>query len=125
MVDPFMTIIAMAIILGAAQGLVTLRWYEPDVPGDGPRLPLLEAGLFVVIFGLTFVLIGWVVWTIGALWEPHTRLATLVITPVGYLLAGLAFLDRLPTERETATRYFGVVFFTGIGSFPLVFVAIA
>lgn len=124
MMDLSTVIIIVSVMMGLAQAVVTLRWYEPKLDTETPPFPIIEAVLFFVVFAIIFALLGWVIWTVGSLWEPYTRYTMLVLTPLCWVIALGVATERLPVERDIATRNLYAVLMIVVGGYPPLFVII-
>ena len=116
-------IIAISIIGGLVQALVAMRWYEPNVENP-PNTPLMEAGLFFVVFTALFIVIGWAFSHIAAAVPPYSGYALLIVTPIGLLVALASAIWGGKAKLDEATRYLGAVFFGLVGAFPIILLLI-
>ena len=113
-------VVTVAIIAGLVQGLVALRWYEPDVE-DAPETPMLEAAFFFIIFSILFAIIGWVLGRIALAAPPYSAYALLVLTLIGLVVAISGASGKLGPDKDEVVRYLGAVFFATIAAFPVLF----
>lgn len=113
-------VVTVAIIAGLIQGMVALRWYEPDVE-DAPDTPMLEAAFFFIVFSIIFVIIGWVLGRIAYAAPPYSGYALLLLTVVGLVVAIGGASGRIGPDKDEATRYLGAVVFGVIAAFPVLF----
>lgn len=118
------TVIVFLSMGGAvAQAVVTFLQYEPPARDDDhDPVPLLEASLFALVFGIVFVVVGFVLSAVSTLAPPYSQLALLVLTPIGFYVAYAAKTDRISTHHDRATiLLWGVVGFV-VGVYPLALV---
>ena len=102
-------VFVVALLGGAAQAVVTLRWYVPPKTSDEEPGVWFEAGFFFAVFGVFFVLLGTVLSAVAGFAPPSSALALLVLVPVGGFVAYAAFTGRLDHRGDrTQTRMFGV-----------------
>lgn len=102
-------IVAISFFGAVAQAAVTVRWYEPPSRNGETPTPILEAGIFFVVFGIVFVLLGFVLSVVDGLVPPYGSIVLLLVTPVGFWLAYSAYAGQLATMNDDAERFMGAV----------------
>lgn len=118
------TVIVFLSMAGAvAQAVVTFLRYEPPArDGDHDPVPLLEASFFALVFGIVFVVVGFVLSAVSTLAPPYSQLALLVLTPIGFYIAYAAKTDRISTHHDRATILLWGVVGLVVGVYPLALV---
>jgi len=116
--------IAVVSLVGAAgAAAVTVRHYEPP-PREGadePPEPLFEAAIFFLMTGALFAIVGYVLATVGDLAAPYGRVATLLLTPLGYYSAYAAYSGKIGADADQSAVLMGVISGAVIGTYPVVF----
>ena len=107
-------IVAMSTLGALAQAAITLHWYEPPERDGETPTPIFEAGLFFVVFGALFYVLGIVLSALSGLAPPVGTIAMLLFTAVGLALAYATVTERAKQTRTTAQRFMGAVFGVGL-----------
>lgn len=116
-------VIMVSLVGAGGAAAVTLRHYEPP-PREGsdePPAPVFEAGIFFILTAVLFAIVGVTISTVGELAPPYGRVATLVLTPLGYYSAYAAYSGTIGDDAERSAVLMGVISGAVIGTYPLVF----
>ena len=117
-------IAAVSLFGAACQAIVTIRWYEPPKIDDREPNPAFEAGIFFLLFGLVFVLVGFVLSAVAALVPPYSQFVSLVLVPVGGFAVYAALTGRLDAHATAAQARMGGVFGLVVAVYPVVFLVL-
>ncbi|WP_436924668.1 hypothetical protein [Halosimplex amylolyticum] len=116
--------IALVSLLGAAgAAVVTFRHYEPPPREDGEATPepYFEAAAFFVLTTAFFAFLGYVIAFAGNLASPYGRIATLLLTPIGFYSAYATYTGRIADEADRAGGLMGVISALVLGVYPVTF----
>lgn len=126
--DPVTVAIALVSLLGATgAAVVTLRYYEPP-PREGEEEtpePYFETAAFFVLTAAFFALVGYAIASVAVLAAPYGRVATLLLTPIGFYSAYATYTGRIADSADEAGGLMGVISALVLGVYPLVFDVIA
>jgi len=120
-VDSGVAAVAFVSILGATgMAVITLRHYEPPREGEdeGPE-PSLEAAAFFILTGLLFVVFGYVIAFVGGVAQPYGRIATFLLTPLGFVSAYATYTGRISADVDRASALMGTVSGGVVGLYPI------
>lgn len=126
-IDPETAAVAVVSAVGAAGvAAVTLRHYEPP-PREGEEEapePVMEAGMFFVLAGVLFTLVGFALVYVAEWGGLVGRAATLLLTPLGFYVA-YSIREGDVAAADEATEQLGFVSATALGAFPVVLLAVS
>lgn len=122
---PAEAVLAVALLGAIGQAAVAARWYEPPKIDERNPNPLFEAGVFFVLYGLAFVLLGSVLSYLVGVVPPYGGLATLLLVPIGFYAAYAGVDGRLDDSADRATNLMRGVFGAVLGAYPLVLLGVS
>jgi hypothetical protein len=113
-------ILATSLAGAFAEALVTYRWYEPPPRDDGETPePVYESVLFFVGFALLFGVLGYAITVVSGVAQPFGLAATLLLVPLGGVVAYASHTGRMGDAADTAQQYTSAVFGLVLGAYPL------
>lgn len=116
--------IALALIAGGIQGVITLRWYEPPPHDDEVPSAIPEALLFTVVFAGIFAGYAHLLSFLATSAPPVTEYVLIVISLVGIAVSYGVFTGRLTSDNTVVEEHLATVSAVVFATFPLVILAI-
>ncbi|WP_415381703.1 hypothetical protein [Halosimplex sp. TS25] len=117
-------LIVLVSLAGAtAVAVVTLRHYEPP-PREGEEEtpePYFETAAFFLLTAAFFAILGYAIATAGELASPYGRIATLLLTPLGFYSAYATYTGRIAESTDEAGGLMGVISALVLGVYPIAF----
>lgn len=94
----------IAVAGGIVHAVATVLWYRPIGPIETPSVPLLEATVFGVTFGVLYFLLGIGLRALAGWQPPATEYLLLAISVVGFAVTIGFASGRLGSERRLVER---------------------
>lgn len=112
-------LIALAVLGGLAHVIVTIVWYRPQGGIPVPTIPVLEAGIFGVSFGLIYVLLGMAFRAVARWRPPFSEYLLLVVSLLGLVLVAAVVTERVGESRPIGERSMSIILAGMIWVLPL------